>query len=59
VQVEQAPLDDGYPVMWRDFGQNVRMAYDPKQITESAALVFLNVHVPRLAHNTELRRPPA
>lgn len=54
VHVEQADLDTGIPVMYRDYGQKVRMAYDPSQIDEAAALALLCVQVPRLIGSLEL-----
>lgn len=56
VQVEQAELDTGIPVMFRDYGHKVRMAYDPGQIGEAAALALLCIHVPRLIGSLELIR---
>ena len=40
--------------MFRDYGQRVRMAYDPAQIDEAAAIALLCVHVPRLIGSLEL-----
>lgn len=54
VQVERVELDTGIPVMYRDYGQRVRMAYDPEQIGEAAAIALLCVHVPRLTGSLEL-----
>ncbi|MEU0808731.1 hypothetical protein [Streptomyces sp. NPDC005970] len=48
VHVESAELDDGIPVMYRDSGTRVRVAYDPKQISEDAALVLVCLRIPRL-----------
>lgn len=56
VQVEQANLDTGIPVMYRDFGQHVRVAYDPSQISEAAALALLCVRMPRLIGSLDLIR---
>lgn len=49
VRVERADLDAGIPVMYRDTGKRVRMAYDPNQISEDAARALLCLCVPRLA----------
>lgn len=35
-------------MMWLDRGPVVRMAYDPRQIEEAAALAMLCIHLPRL-----------
>lgn len=43
--VEEAPLTDGIPVMWRDFGGTVRVAYDPKQISAAQARAEVIVRV--------------
>lgn len=56
VKVEQGELDTGIPMMFRDFGSRIRLAYDPAQISEAAALVYLCLSVPRLAHNMKLHR---
>ncbi|MEU5608392.1 hypothetical protein AB0H03_06490 [Streptomyces sparsogenes] len=48
VHVESAELDDGVEVMFSDFGSRVRVAYDPRQTTEAAALVEVCLRVPRL-----------
>lgn len=42
--------------MYRDYGQHVRMAYDPQQISEAAALAALCVRVPHLAEVMKPRR---
>lgn len=56
--MERASLDAGIPVMYRDYGHRVRMAYDPQQIGEAAAVALLCVRVPRLLGSLELIRPP-
>lgn len=43
--------------MYRDYGDRVRMAYDPEQIAESAAIALLCVHVPRLVGSLALVGP--
>ncbi|WP_326811691.1 hypothetical protein [Streptomyces scopuliridis] len=55
--MECADLDDGIPMMYRDFGDRVRMAYDPSQIEEAVAIALLCVRVPRLVGSLELARP--
>lgn len=47
--IEQAALSDGVPCMWADQGNKVRVAYDPKQITEpeAKAVVVLKVGAAR------------
>lgn len=59
VQVEREVLDTGIPMMYRDLGARIRVAYDPSQISEGAAVAVLCIRVPRLAHNMKLRRIPA
>ncbi|PVE04644.1 hypothetical protein Y717_10640 [Streptomyces scopuliridis RB72] len=43
-------------MMYRDFGDRVRMAYDPSQIEEAVAITLLCVRVPRLVGSLELAR---
>jgi hypothetical protein len=52
--VEQAELDGGTPVMYRDYGSCVRLAHDPQQINEAAALALLCIRVPRLVGNMRI-----
>lgn len=49
VHVEQACLDDGAALIVKEFGQRVRVAFDPRQISEMAALRQVYLRVPRLA----------
>jgi hypothetical protein len=56
VRVEQDELDRGTPMLYRDFGTHVRLAHDPEQIDEAAALALLMLRVPRLVGNVEVRR---
>lgn len=49
VQVERAKLDRGTVLMYRTFGDRVRLAYDPEQINESHALILLHLEMPQLA----------
>lgn len=56
VRVEQAELDSGTRVMYRDYGSCVRLAHDPQQIGEAAALALLCIRVPRLVGNMEIKR---
>lgn len=55
VRVERAELDSGTAVMYRDFGQVVRLAHDPDQIEEAAALALLCLRVPRLVGNMQIQ----
>lgn len=48
VYVETVDLDDGVPLMYRQDGASVRLAHDPRQIDESAALALLCVNMPQL-----------
>lgn len=54
--MESANLDTGIPMMYRDYGHRVRMAYDPAQIGEAAALALLCTRVPRLVGSLDLIR---
>jgi hypothetical protein len=47
VHVEQGHLDEGNPLVYREFGHHVRMAYDPRQIGEADALNLLMQFLPR------------
>lgn len=51
VRVERVELDAGTPLMYRDFGTYVRLAYDPQQIDEAAALALVCIHEPQLVGN--------
>jgi hypothetical protein len=48
VVVEQADLDDGIVMIFREFGQRIRMAFDPRRIDEDAALQLLCQRLPRI-----------
>jgi hypothetical protein len=56
VRVESVELDRGTPVMYRDFGTYVRLAHDPQQIDEAAALALLCLRMPQLVGNLEVQR---
>lgn len=56
VQVEAVDLDPGTPMMYRDCGAIVRLAHDPAQMGEAAALVLLCLQVPRLVGSLDIRR---
>ncbi|MFJ1650038.1 hypothetical protein ACIOC2_01220 [Streptomyces sp. NPDC088337] len=56
VRVEQAELDRGVPVMYRDYGTYVRLAHDPQQIEEAAALALLCLRLPSLVGAMKVRR---
>ncbi|WP_172624897.1 hypothetical protein [Streptomyces griseofuscus] len=56
MRVERAELDRGTPMMYRDFGTYVRLAHDPQQIDEAAALALLCTRLPHLAGHLEVRR---
>jgi hypothetical protein len=45
-------------MMYRDFGTYVRLAHDPQQIDEAAALALLCLRMPQLVGNLEVRRVP-
>ncbi|TXS78645.1 hypothetical protein [Streptomyces sp. sk2.1] len=48
VLVERASLDDGVVMIFKEFGRRVRMAFDPRRISESRALALLCQYLPRL-----------
>lgn len=56
VRVEQSELDAGTCMMYRDFGTTVRLAHDPRQIDEAAALALLCLRLPHLVGNLKVRR---
>ncbi|MCM2580468.1 hypothetical protein [Streptomyces meridianus] len=35
MQIEQVELDQGVPVMWQRFDKQLRVAWDPQQITSA------------------------
>jgi len=57
VQVQQERLDDGLPVMWRDLGERVRLAYDPDQISEGAAIAVVCGRLPHLMGHMKITHP--
>lgn len=46
-------------MMYRDFGAHVRMAHDPAQMDEAAALALLCLYVPRLVGDLRIVRQRA
>lgn len=54
VVVERTELDDGVPVMYRDGPARIRVAYDPHQITEPAALVRVATSLDRPLHGMKV-----
>ncbi|MFE7105581.1 hypothetical protein ACFU98_10855 [Streptomyces sp. NPDC057575] len=48
VLVERADLDEGIVMIFKEFGRRVRMAFDPRRITESRALALLCQYLPKL-----------
>lgn len=58
VRVERAELDSGTPMMYRDFGSYVRLAHDPQQMDEAAALALLCLRLPQLVGNFTVQRVP-
>ncbi|MEU0691928.1 hypothetical protein [Streptomyces uncialis] len=56
LRVESADLDSGIPMMYRDDGPRVRMAYDPTQMGEAEALALLCTRIPRLVGAIRIRR---
>lgn len=56
VLIEEADLDDGIVMIFRDFGRRIRMAFDPRRLTESAALQLLCQYLPRLVGAMRIHR---
>lgn len=56
VRIERVDLDEGIPLMYQDFGTYIRLAHDPRQIDEAAALALLCVRLPRLVGHLEVQR---
>lgn len=56
VDVESVRLDDGVPLMYRALGERVRMAFDPAQISEDAAIAVLCLQMPNLIGSMRLHR---
>lgn len=56
VHVEQGPLDLGEPLVFKEYGQRVRMMFDPRLIAEGAALSLLEFHLPHLAGRSVIVR---
>lgn len=48
VHVMEADLDDGVVMIFKEFGRRVRMAFDPRRLSEAAALQLLCTYLPRL-----------
>ena len=59
VHVETAVLDDGNPIVYRDFGRRVRLAYDPRQINQGEALDLLTHFLPECAGAEVIHRAGA
>lgn len=53
VRIQQAALDDGVKMVFKEFANCVRVAHDPDAITEQEALDLLRHHLPRA--RSELR----
>lgn len=49
VLVERTSLDDGVVMIFKEFGRRVRVAFDPRRITEAVALALLCQYLPKLA----------
>lgn len=56
IRIERARLDPGTPLVYRDDGRVVRVAFDPGQITEEAALAVLCLRLPRLVGDVRVIR---
>lgn len=59
VHVEQGRLGDGNPMVYRDYGQRVRLAYDPDQVAEDTALGLLHLFLPGTIGATIIHRANA
>ncbi|MFR0357298.1 hypothetical protein [Streptomyces sediminimaris] len=56
IRIERARLDPGTPLVYRDDGRVVRVAFDPGQITEEATLALLCLRLPRLVGDVRVIR---
>lgn len=56
VLIEEADLDDGIVMIFKEIGHRVRMAFDPRRITESAALQLLGQYQPKLVGAMSITR---
>ncbi|MFE6855143.1 hypothetical protein ACFVDH_30630 [Streptomyces sp. NPDC057674] len=56
VLIQEAELDEGHVMIHRQFGTRVRMAYDPRRVTEATALHLLYRRLPSLADAATTRR---
>lgn len=54
VRLQEARLDEGVHVMYRDFGRYVRAAYDPHQINRAQALALLCTRLPQIVGSLHL-----
>ncbi|MEU6849775.1 hypothetical protein ABZ901_07590 [Actinacidiphila alni] len=60
VHIEEAALDDGIPVVYRAWRGGFRVAFDPRQVSEEAALAVLCLLEPQLLGRLRVHRgaPP-
>ncbi|HEX2656713.1 MAG TPA: hypothetical protein VHU40_00515 [Polyangia bacterium] len=56
VHIEEHELVSGQPMLYRDYDTRIRMAYDPEQMTEDAALTVLCLQLPRLSGAMAIHR---
>lgn len=56
VHVEQGPLDAGTALVFKEYGQRVRMMFDPRRIAEGPALSLLEFHLPHLVGRSVIVR---
>lgn len=57
VIVERAVLDEEQSVLYKEYDRRVRMAFDPRRITEPLALVVLVMFLPRLSGAMTVTHP--
>ncbi|MDX2707298.1 hypothetical protein PV350_31250 [Streptomyces sp. PA03-6a] len=50
-------LDPGQLMVFKDFGSTIRMAYNPRRLTEGQALTLLRASIPRLSGMHQVSHP--
>lgn len=59
IHVQQATLGAGVPLVYRNSGRRVRMAYDPRQTTLPRAVDLLRLFLHRADRAVIVHRAPA
>ena len=58
VRIQQAALDVGVKMVFKEFASCVRVAHDPRALTEPEALELLRHHLPRARGELQIVRCP-